>query len=91
MVVELGEGIDPALNGRVLALDDLLRERPFDGYLEAVPTYGSLLVLVDPSQVEYEHAEAELMALAERPTPILLRRDVCIVSRRCTTVPIWNP
>jgi allophanate hydrolase subunit 1 len=50
LVVELGNAIDPALNARVLALDRALLQAPFDGYVEAVPSYRSLLVFFDPER-----------------------------------------
>lgn len=46
--VELGDGIDPATNARVHALDRSLAEDPLPGVLECVPTYRSLLVVLRP-------------------------------------------
>ncbi len=45
--VELGDSLDDATNARVRALDRELAERPFPGFVEAVPTLRSLLVLYD--------------------------------------------
>jgi KipI family sensor histidine kinase inhibitor len=45
--VELGDTLDEATNARVRALDRELAERPFPGFVEAVPTLRSLLVLYD--------------------------------------------
>ncbi len=61
--LELGETIDPELNARVRAVDQALAERPFPGFLEAVPTYRSLLVLYDPLVLRFAEVEAELMSL----------------------------
>jgi KipI family sensor histidine kinase inhibitor len=63
LVVELGDAIDPELNARVLALDRALLETPFDGYLEAVPSYRSLLVFFDPEKASAEDAEEHLRRL----------------------------
>jgi KipI family sensor histidine kinase inhibitor len=57
--VELGSGLDEATNARVRALDRALALRPFPGFVEAVPTLRSLLVLYDeragrPAQVARE-------------------------------------
>ena len=49
--VELGGTLDPATNARVRALDRELALRPFDGFLEAVPTLRSLLVLYDAAAI----------------------------------------
>ncbi len=45
--VELGDTLDEATNARVRALDRELAARPFPGFVEAVPTLRSLLVLYD--------------------------------------------
>jgi KipI family sensor histidine kinase inhibitor len=77
LVVELGDAIDPALNARVLALDRALLESPFEGYVEAVPSYRSLLVFFDPERASAESAEEHLRRfesdadLAERGRPRL--------------------
>lgn len=63
LVVELGDAIDPELNARVLALDRALLEAPFDGYLEAVPSYRSLLVFFDPEKISAEEAEEHVRRL----------------------------
>ncbi|WP_245410918.1 5-oxoprolinase subunit PxpB [Microvirga flavescens] len=51
--VEFGDVIDPALNARVLALDEALREHPPIGVVETVPTYRSLMVHFDPVVTDY--------------------------------------
>jgi KipI family sensor histidine kinase inhibitor len=63
LVVELGDAIDPELNARVLALDRALLERPFDGYIEAVPSYRSLLVFFDPVRATAEDIEEHVRGL----------------------------
>jgi KipI family sensor histidine kinase inhibitor len=62
LAVEFGEAIDPAVNGRVLALDAALAGRPW--LVEAVPTYRSLLVHYDPVAIGFADLSAELLALA---------------------------
>ena len=49
--VELGDTLDFATNARVRALDRELAERPFPGFVEAVPTLRSLLVVYDDRSV----------------------------------------
>lgn len=53
LTVEFGSAIDPELNGRVLALDALLRESPPAGLIETVPTYRSLTLQFDPTVMDY--------------------------------------
>ena len=48
LVVELGEGIDPAVNRRVQGLARMIRERGPAGVVEVVPSYRSLLVYYRP-------------------------------------------
>jgi KipI family sensor histidine kinase inhibitor len=62
LTVELGGEIDPEVNARVRALDRALRERPFPGYLECVPTYRSLLVLYDKRLASFSDLRATLLA-----------------------------
>jgi inhibitor of KinA len=52
LVVEFGDGVDPKLNKKVLALADRLDEAKIDGKIEGVvetvPTFRSLMVYFDP-------------------------------------------
>ncbi|TXN19257.1 allophanate hydrolase subunit 1, partial [Methylobacterium sp. WL93] len=48
LVAEFGSAVDPAINDRVLALDDALRADPPAGLHETVPTYRSLMMHYDP-------------------------------------------
>jgi inhibitor of KinA len=46
--VEFGDTVDETLNRQVHALDAALQAWPVPGIVETVPTYRSLLVIVDP-------------------------------------------
>lgn len=61
LVVEFGDSVDPAINDRVLALDQALSAVAPDGVLELTPTYRSLLIHYDPLVVD----RATLVALAK--------------------------
>ncbi len=70
VTVEFGMEIDPALSARVLALDAILdAERPA-GFIEAVPTYRSLMVQFDPLSFDYEGFEARVRGLAASLDPV---------------------
>jgi allophanate hydrolase subunit 1 len=70
VTVEFGMEIDPALSARVLALDAILdAERPA-GFIEAVPTYRSLMVQFDPPTFDYEAFEARVRGLAAGLDPV---------------------
>lgn len=62
LVVEFGEAIDPALNDRVLALDDALRAAAPRGVIEIVPTFRSLLIQYDPLVITREALVEAVMA-----------------------------
>ena len=65
IVIELGDAIDPELNAKVLAIDDALRRLPFAGFVEAVPTYRSLLVFFDPGVCGFKEARRAMQAVVE--------------------------
>ncbi|MET0428084.1 MAG: 5-oxoprolinase subunit PxpB [Microvirga sp.] len=68
--VEFGEAIDPALNGRVLALDAILRREAPAGIVETVPTYRSLLVHFDPLATDYARLTSFLEEQAQTVAPL---------------------
>jgi KipI family sensor histidine kinase inhibitor len=65
LTVEFGDGVDPAINARALALDAALRARAPAGVVETVPTYRSLTIHYEPLTL----ARGELVALVESLTP----------------------
>jgi len=67
--VEFGDTIDPDINGKVLALDEILRLRAPAGLLETVPTYRSLLVQFDPTSTDVDALAVFLAAEAQRVAP----------------------
>jgi KipI family sensor histidine kinase inhibitor len=54
ITIEFGDTVDPDLNGKVLALEDILRQRAPAGLMETVPTYRSLTVQFDPTATDYD-------------------------------------
>ena len=69
ITVEFSRNIDDAANQRVLALDRALMDAPVSGVTETVPTYRSLLVHYDPTEIGFEALGEKLMSLAQRPVP----------------------
>lgn len=68
VTVSFGDTIDEETNEAVIRVADSLRDHPFDGFEEAVPTYRSLLILYDPlvtSGDRVEQVVAERFAAAE--------------------------
>ena len=66
VVIELGNAIDPDLNEYVRALDQAILDAPFDGYIEAIPTYRSLLVFYEPPTASFEGIRAHVQNLAKK-------------------------
>jgi KipI family sensor histidine kinase inhibitor len=65
LLVELGCGIDPAVNRRVKQLHRIIaRERPH-GVVETVPAYASLLVVFDPLQASPEALKRHINGLCD--------------------------
>jgi KipI family sensor histidine kinase inhibitor len=69
ITVEFSQNIDDAANRRVLALDRTLTRAPVAGVTETVPTYRSLLVHYDPTQIDFDRLGKKLVELAQRPVP----------------------
>jgi KipI family sensor histidine kinase inhibitor len=69
ITVEFSQNIDDAANRRVLALDRTLTREPVAGVTETVPTYRSLLVHYDPTQIDFDRLGKKLVELAQRPVP----------------------
>jgi KipI family sensor histidine kinase inhibitor len=63
VVVEFGDGIDPSINARVLALDAKLNAAKIAGIVETVPTYRSLMVQVDPLVFDRDSFESRVQSL----------------------------
>ena len=69
ITVEFSRNIDDTANQRVLALDRALTEAPVLGVTETVPTYRSLLVHYDPTQIGFDALGEKLLSLAQLPVP----------------------
>jgi len=82
VVVELGDGIDPAVNARVHQLARAVKFRLGDEVQEAVPSYRSLLVIHDPLRTSRERVVERLLALAEE-----LEHQPAIASHRVVRIP----
>jgi KipI family sensor histidine kinase inhibitor len=69
ITVEFSRSIDDEANRRVLALDRTMAHEPVAGVKETVPTYRSLLVHYDPTQIDFATLGKKLLELAQRPVP----------------------
>ncbi len=67
LVVEFGAKADPAVNDRVLALDDAMAALKLEGVRETVPTYRSLMIHYDPLVLDRAHLVAAVRAIDATP------------------------
>jgi inhibitor of KinA len=65
LLVELGTGIDPAINRRVQRLQQILARENFCGVVETIPAYSSLLVVYDPLRATPEALAQQIGALCD--------------------------
>lgn len=83
LLVEYGDGIDPAVNARVRSMDMVLASHPLEGVREVIPTYRSLLILYDPLQTNPDQLSQTLVGLESRleeitiPAPDTVEIPVC--------------
>lgn len=63
LLVELGTGIDPAVNRRVQQLHQILARENLFGVVETVPAYSSLLVVYDPLRAAPDALERQIRGL----------------------------
>jgi KipI family sensor histidine kinase inhibitor len=63
LLVELGTGIDPAVNQKVQQLQKRLQREHIDGLVETVPAYSSLLVVYDPLKAAPEALKRWILGL----------------------------
>ena len=61
LLLELSDDITLAVNDRIRALDSCLRDQPLEGIREWVPGYSSLLVLYDPTILDFPTVESHVM------------------------------
>jgi len=66
LLIVLGEGTDPALVVRVVALAAHVREAGFSGVTDVVPAYGSLAVFFDPLATNGEALAGQLELVSRR-------------------------
>jgi KipI family sensor histidine kinase inhibitor len=61
--VEFGDSVDPAINGRVLALDERLRASAPAGLRETTPTYRALFLRYEPLEISRDALKAAIEGL----------------------------
>jgi KipI family sensor histidine kinase inhibitor len=83
LMVYLGEGMDPAVAGRVQALVEALPAALGEHLVDVVPSYASVLVVFDPFTTDHMHVIRELHRLG-------LALDASAAPPgRCVELPAW--
>ena len=75
LVVEFGDTIDPKIHDQVLALDAALQQAKWEGVIETVPTYRSLMIHFDPHRLTTEALADALAGLDYAPAPPRTRQQ----------------
>lgn len=65
LLIELGAGIDPAVNRRVKRLHRAIARERLHGVVETVPAYASLLVVFDPLQAAPEALKRQIAGMCD--------------------------
>ncbi len=68
ILVDCGEGIDPAVNEKVLTLTSLLKQNPPAGVEAVIPAYRCFAVVYNPLLTEPKTLEKAIRALEDRPS-----------------------
>ncbi|MGH6842023.1 MAG: 5-oxoprolinase subunit B family protein, partial [Methylocella sp.] len=76
LVVEFGDTIDPKIHDFVMALDAAIRQAKWEGVIETVPTYRSLMIHFDPRRLTTEALAEALAGLDCAATPPRTRRQL---------------
>ncbi|MGB6177322.1 MAG: allophanate hydrolase subunit 1 [Methylocella sp.] len=76
LVVEFGDTIDAKIHDRVLALDAAIGQAKWEGVIETVPTYRSLMIHFDPRRLTTEALAAALAGLDYSSAPQRTRRQL---------------
>jgi inhibitor of KinA len=76
LVVEFGDTIDPKIHDRVLALDAAIGQAKWEGVIETVPTYRSLMIHFDPRRLTAEALVDSLAGLDYASARPRMRRQL---------------
>ena len=94
LIVQLGEGIHPTIHGKVRSLSVLLNERPFEGFIEAVPAYNNLTIYYSPYVVHHSQAyHTELLTSWQKVSSYMNQlvqqiEEKNIFEERSVTIPV---
>jgi inhibitor of KinA len=72
LVIQLGDGISPAIHEKVKNLSNLLEKEPFTGLIESVPSYNSLTIYYNPVAVYLSSTDKEASSPYKKASAFIL-------------------
>ena len=80
LLVEIGDQIDPAVNGRVREILAAVKASPPQGVIETIPGYSSLVLVIDPLKTTLSRLQETVGQIVEHldPSQVPPRRRVDI-------------
>ena len=78
LTLRLGARVDDAVNARVLALWQQVRELAIPGVLDLVPAFTTLTVIYDPAQWDWSTLESRLAGIARAAEAAAIEPGRCI-------------
>ncbi|MEH7084491.1 5-oxoprolinase subunit PxpB [Neobacillus drentensis] len=72
LVIQLGDGISPAIHEKVKNLSNLLEKDPFTGLIESVPAYNSLTIYYNPVAVYLSSTDKEALSPYKKVSAFIL-------------------
>ncbi|WHY67755.1 5-oxoprolinase subunit PxpB [Neobacillus sp. SuZ13] len=72
LVIQLGDGISPAIHEKVKNLTNLLEKEPFTGLIESVPSYNSLTIYYNPVAVYLSRTDKEASSPYKKVSAFIL-------------------
>ncbi|SMO60544.1 5-oxoprolinase subunit B family protein [Paracoccus laeviglucosivorans] len=76
VLVEFGDRIDRDIHAQVLRLNRALAAAPFDGFLEAIPAYASILIRFDPLLCDHAMAVGKARQLLDHDLPAVSKPNL---------------
>ena len=65
ILIQFGNTIDPAINRKIAATVQLMREQHINGVTDVIPAFCSLLINYDPRVISYEQIKRRMEALVK--------------------------
>lgn len=65
ILLQFGNTIDPAINRKIAATVQLMREQHINGVTDVIPAFCSLLINYDPRVISYEQIKCRMEALVK--------------------------